>query len=72
MDPPRAGLGTETVQAVLAQGAKHLVYISCDPATLGRDGKQLAMGGYSMSKIYMFDMFPQTYHIESLSVWSKQ
>jgi 23S rRNA (uracil1939-C5)-methyltransferase len=72
MDPPRAGLGMETVHAVLAQGAERLVYISCDPATLGRDGKQLALGGYSLSKIYMFDMFPQTYHIESLSVWEKQ
>jgi 23S rRNA (uracil1939-C5)-methyltransferase len=72
MDPPRAGLGRETVQAVLAQGAEHLVYVSCDPATLARDSRQFVMGGYSLSEIHLFDMFPQTYHIESLSIWEKR
>jgi 23S rRNA (uracil1939-C5)-methyltransferase len=71
MDPPRSGLGTKTVEGILAQGADHLVYISCDPATLARDGKQLAAGGYSLMKVSLFDMFSQTYHIESMSFWEK-
>ena len=71
MDPPRAGLGAKTVEGVLAQGAAHLAYISCDPATLARDGKQLAAGGYSLVRVTLIDMFPQTYHIESISLWEK-
>lgn len=71
MDPPRAGLGRETVQAVIAQQAAHLVYVSCDPATLARDGKQLTMGGYSLRKLILIDMFPQTFHIESISLWER-
>jgi 23S rRNA (uracil1939-C5)-methyltransferase len=71
MDPPRAGLGRKTVEGILAQRAAHLAYISCDPATLARDAKQLAAGGYSLAKVTLFDMFPQTYHIESISLWEK-
>jgi 23S rRNA (uracil1939-C5)-methyltransferase len=71
MDPPRAGLGRETVEAILTQGADWLAYISCDPATLARDSKQLISGGYTLSMLYLFDMFPQTYHIESISFWVK-
>ena len=71
LDPPRAGLGTKTVRGVLAQGARHLAYVSCDPATLARDAKQLTAGGYTLDKIALFDMFPQTYHIESVSLWKK-
>jgi 23S rRNA (uracil1939-C5)-methyltransferase len=71
MDPPRAGLGVKTVDGILAQGAAQLAYISCDPATLARDGKQLAAGGYSLVSMTLLDMFPQTYHIESISMWEK-
>jgi 23S rRNA (uracil1939-C5)-methyltransferase len=69
MDPPRAGLGTKTVEGVLGQGATRLAYFSCDPATLARDGKQLTAGGYSLVGMTLIDMFPQTYHIESFSLW---
>jgi 23S rRNA (uracil1939-C5)-methyltransferase len=72
LDPPRAGLGAKSVEGVLTQGAAHLVYISCDPATLARDGRQLAAGGYTLSSLALFDMFPQTYHIESISLWDKK
>ena len=71
MDPPRAGLGWKTVEIILAQGAQTLVYVSCDPATLARDGKQLTAGGYSLKRITLIDMFPQTFHIESISLWEK-
>jgi 23S rRNA (uracil1939-C5)-methyltransferase len=71
MDPPREGLGRKTVDGILSQGAVHLVYISCDPATLARDARSLASGGYTLVKITLFDMFPQTYHLESVSYWEK-
>jgi 23S rRNA (uracil1939-C5)-methyltransferase len=71
MDPPRAGLGAKTVEGVLTQGAANLAYISCDPATLARDGKQLTAGGYLLKSVALVDMFPQTYHIESISLWEK-
>lgn len=72
MDPPRAGLGRKTVEGVLSQRARTLAYVSCDPATLARDGKQLEAGGYTLTKIALIDMFPQTYHIESITFWSKK
>jgi 23S rRNA (uracil1939-C5)-methyltransferase len=72
MDPPREGLGRKTVDGILSQGAVHLVYISCDPATLARDARSLASGGYTLVKITLFDMFPQTYHLESVSYWEKK
>jgi 23S rRNA (uracil1939-C5)-methyltransferase len=70
LDPPRAGLGKKALQGVLAQGARQLAYISCDPATLGRDVKQLADGGYTLDKVTLFDMFPQTYHVETIALMS--
>lgn len=72
MDPPRAGLGRKTIEGILAQGAQTLAYVSCDPATLARDGKQLSAGGYLLTGLALIDMFPQTYHIESMSFWQKR
>jgi 23S rRNA (uracil1939-C5)-methyltransferase len=69
VDPPREGLGRKTVDGILSQGTSHLIYVSCDPATLARDAKRLASGGYTLVKIALFDMFPQTFHIESISYW---
>jgi 23S rRNA (uracil1939-C5)-methyltransferase len=72
VDPPRAGLGQRAVQAILDLDAPTLGYVSCDPSTLARDAKALIMGGYLPVKITPFDMFPQTYHIESISVWKRK
>jgi 23S rRNA (uracil1939-C5)-methyltransferase len=71
LDPPRAGLDRHALEAVLTLAASLLVYVSCDPATLARDAKRLAAGGYHLEQITPFDLFPQTYHIESISFWTR-
>jgi 23S rRNA (uracil1939-C5)-methyltransferase len=68
VDPPRAGLG-ESVAGMLAKvPAAEFVYVSCDPATLARDLAVLAGGGYSIAAMHVVDLFPQTFHIESVTV----
>jgi 23S rRNA (uracil1939-C5)-methyltransferase len=71
VDPPRAGLERKALDRIIEMAASLLVYVSCDPATLGRDAKRLTRGGYRLQQATPFDMFPQTYHIESISVWSR-
>jgi 23S rRNA (uracil1939-C5)-methyltransferase len=66
VDPPRTGLGPE-VTALLAQVAAHaLVYVSCDPATLARDLRALTGSGYEIQSITLADLFPQTFHLETV------
>lgn len=72
VDPPRAGLGRHVLQALIGLSAPLLVYVSCDPATLARDAKHLKQGGYQLQQVTPFDMFPQTYHIESISIWRQE
>lgn len=71
VDPPRSGLGQRMLDGLLAQSARQIAYVSCDPSTLARDAKRLIAGGYRLQKITPFDVFPQTYHIESISFWEK-
>jgi len=71
VDPPRAGLGREALDGLLAQEAGWIAYISCDPSTLARDAKRLSTGGYKLVQVTPFDLFPQTFHIESISIWRK-
>ncbi len=68
MDPPRAGLTSRVIHAVLALVPEKILYMSCNPATLARDLKKLFAGGYALESIRMVDFFPQTYHIESLAL----
>ncbi len=72
VDPPRSGLGRHVLQALLGLSAPLMVYVSCDPATLARDAKHLKQGGYQLQQVTPFDMFPQTYHIESISIWRRE
>lgn len=68
VDPPRTGLG-ETVARLLASlGAPQIVYVSCDPATLARDLNNLLAAEYRVVQAHLVDMFPQTYHLESVFV----
>ena len=66
VDPPRAGLGDRVARALAELGAPRLTYLSCDPATLSRDLRLLLESGYRTEQVHMIDLFPQTFHIESL------
>jgi 23S rRNA (uracil1939-C5)-methyltransferase len=69
VDPPRAGLSRDVLDAILNLHPATLAYVSCDPATLARDAKRLAAGGYTLKHVTPFDLFPHTYHVESMSFW---
>ncbi|HPS32298.1 MAG TPA: class I SAM-dependent RNA methyltransferase [Anaerolineaceae bacterium] len=71
LDPPRAGLRPAARKALQELGAGQIIYISCDPSTLARDLKHLCAAGYSLRDVRAFDMFPQTYHIETVAVLSR-
>lgn len=72
VDPPRAGLEKRVLDALLARGPARLAYVSCDPSTLARDAARLIAGGYRLADVTPFDLFPQTYHIESISIFEKE
>ena len=64
LDPPRAGMEPQALDALAALGPAKIVYVSCDPATFARDAKRLAGKGYQLLVVQPVDMFPQTWHIE--------
>ncbi len=69
VDPPRTGMSHEELDGLIAAGPRRIVYVSCDPATLARDGRRLAAAGYRLLRAQPVDMFPQTYHVETVSLW---
>lgn len=71
VDPPRAGLERAVLDSILRLNPPTILYISCDPSTLARDAARLIAGGYRLVEVTPFDMFPQTYHIESISLFQK-
>jgi 23S rRNA (uracil1939-C5)-methyltransferase len=66
VDPPRTGLGAETTALLGKLAAPALVYVSCDPATLTRDLCALVASGYTIDSIALADLFPQTFHLETV------
>jgi 23S rRNA (uracil1939-C5)-methyltransferase len=68
MDPPRAGVGAEVCSLLARISSPEIVYVSCDPVTLARDLKLLVAAGYNVAEIHMVDMFPQTFHLETVMI----
>ena len=71
VDPPRAGLDKQVIDGILKLDPQMIAYVSCDPSTLARDAARLINGGYKLREVTPFDLFPQTYHIESISLFEK-
>jgi 23S rRNA (uracil1939-C5)-methyltransferase len=70
VDPPRAGLEQRTAEMLGRLQAPHMTYVSCDPSTLARDLKVLAAAGYRLTALHLLDLFPQTFHIETVAQMS--
>lgn len=66
LDPPRTGLGPETTAQLARIGSPAVVYVSCDPATLARDLRALTNSSYVIQSIALVDLFPQTFHLETV------
>ncbi|MGA3048560.1 MAG: 23S rRNA (uracil(1939)-C(5))-methyltransferase RlmD [Terracidiphilus sp.] len=66
VDPPRTGLGAEITGSLAQIAAPSLVYVSCDPATLARDLNALVAAGYQIESLALADLFPQTFHLETV------
>ena len=71
VDPPRAGLDKAVVDGILKLSPSLMAYVSCDPSTLARDTARLINGGYRLKEVTPFDLFPQTFHIESISIFER-
>jgi 23S rRNA (uracil1939-C5)-methyltransferase len=65
-DPPRSGLGKHAVRHLLRLKPKQMVIVACDPATLARDMAPLLAAGYEIDHTILIDLFPQTYHLETI------
>lgn len=66
LDPPRTGCSVAVLREIIRLGPRKVIYISCDPVTLARDLGALARGGYEVDRVIPVDLFPQTYHIETI------
>ncbi len=68
VDPPRTGLEARLVRTIASWEPKAIIYVSCDSVTLARDCKRFAQAGYKVSVLQVFDLYPQTSHVESAVV----
>ena len=69
LDPPRAGAGEESCELIAKLAPREIVYVSCDPATLARDWRVLETRGYRAVETHVVDLFPQTFHLETIVVF---
>jgi 23S rRNA (uracil1939-C5)-methyltransferase len=68
LDPPRAGCDPAALAELLRLSPERLVYVSCEPSTHARDIAMLVRGGYRLRRAAVVDMFPQTYHVETVAL----
>ncbi len=66
LDPPRAGLEPAAIKSLVRMAPQQITYVSCEPPTLARDLAALREGGYDIADVQLFDLFPQTFHIETV------
>ncbi len=71
MDPPRPGLTREAMKRVQEIAPERIAYVSCNPSTFARDLGKLS-NLYDVESIRLIDLFPNTYHVESLAILSKK
>ena len=71
LDPPRAGAKRPVVDAISAAGPRRVVYVACDPASLGRDLGLFAAHGFALESLRAFDLFPMTHHVECVAVLTR-
>ena len=71
VDPPRRGLSSRALKTIIEADPQTLIYVSCDPATLGRDLRSFLLSGFTLASITPVDLFPQTYHVESVALLKK-
>jgi len=70
LDPPRAG-AKECVPSIVASGASHVTYVSCDPASFARDAAMLVRSGFTLDRVTPYDLFPHTHHVELVGRFSR-
>ena len=71
VDPPRTGMSREALDGIIRLGARRIVYVSCDVATLARDARRLVDSGYAIARADAFDLFPNTPHVETVVVFQR-
>jgi 23S rRNA (uracil1939-C5)-methyltransferase len=72
LDPPRQGCSQRILETVVKMGVPRLIYVSCDPSTLARDLGILVRAGFRSASIQPVDLFPQTFHLESVAVLERE
>ena len=71
IDPPRKGCDASLLNSIISKKIEKIIYVSCNPATLARDLRVLSDEGYEIKEISLFDMFPNTTHVECVVLMSK-
>jgi 23S rRNA (uracil1939-C5)-methyltransferase len=71
LDPPRTGAGKEVIRSLAELAVRRVRYVSCDPATLARDIAPLLAAGYHIEETHLFDLFPETFHIETVMLLAR-
>jgi len=71
MDPPRTGIGKAVIRSLVELRIPRVRYVSCDPATLARDIAPMLAAGYHVEEAHLFDLFPETFHIESVMLLAR-